>query len=281
VRILVVEDEHQLAANLREGLQADGYEVDVAGDGVTGLALARRYPYRAMILDLMLPRLNGYRVCAELRRAGSTVPILMLTAKDGEYDEAEALDTGADDYLTKPFSYLVLLARLRALVLARLDHSQPVPSTVDDVPVVDLAGIVAEHMAERTVTSRTGIDFIARAAQPVPVAGAELSLRRVPGNLVDNAARYAATTVVASVTAQDGVATLAVADDGPGIPPADRDRIFERFVRLDDARGRDSGGAGLGLAIVHGIVTSLGGSVRVAEGATFVVTLPLAGADRG
>jgi DNA-binding response OmpR family regulator len=116
MRILVVEDEARLAENLREGLEADGYTVHPAGDGMTGLALARRFPYDAMVLDLLLPRLNGYQVCARLRRDGSTVPILMLTAKDGEYDEAEALDTGADDYLTKPFSYVVLLARLRALL---------------------------------------------------------------------------------------------------------------------------------------------------------------------
>ncbi|GIJ70860.1 response regulator transcription factor [Virgisporangium ochraceum] len=116
MRILVVEDEPRLVANLRDGLRDDGYTVDTATDGRTGLMLAREGRHRAMILDLMLPRLNGYQVCAQLRREGSTLPILMLTAKDGEYDEAEALDTGADDYLTKPFSYVVLLARLRALL---------------------------------------------------------------------------------------------------------------------------------------------------------------------
>jgi DNA-binding response OmpR family regulator len=116
MRILVVEDEGRLAENLRDGLQAAGYTVDTAADGVTGLRLARGSRYDAMILDLLLPRLNGYQVCAHLRRDRSRLPILMLTAKDGEYDEAEALDTGADDYLTKPFSYVVLLARLRALL---------------------------------------------------------------------------------------------------------------------------------------------------------------------
>jgi DNA-binding response OmpR family regulator len=115
VRVLVVEDEPELAASLARGLMAQGYAVDLAGDGREGLALASAHPYHAVILDLMLPGLNGYRVCAELRRAGVTTPILVLTAKDGEYDEAEALDTGADDYLAKPFSYLVLVARLRAL----------------------------------------------------------------------------------------------------------------------------------------------------------------------
>ncbi len=116
VRLLMVEDEERLAASLAAGLRAEGYAVDVAHDGWHGFHLAQGNRYAAVILDIMLPGLNGFRVCARLRAAGSTVPILMLTAKDGEYDEAEALDTGADDYLSKPFSQMVLLARLRALV---------------------------------------------------------------------------------------------------------------------------------------------------------------------
>lgn len=116
MRLLVVEDEERLAATLAYGLRAEGYAVDLARDGREGLDLARTHPYAAIVLDIMLPGLNGYRVCAELRRAGSAVPILMLTAKNGEYDEAEALDTGADDFLAKPFSYVVLAARLRALL---------------------------------------------------------------------------------------------------------------------------------------------------------------------
>ena len=116
MRILVVEDEERLASYVRQGLEAEGYSVDVAADGEAGLVMAETQPYDAVILDIMLPKLNGYRVCAQLRDAGNWVPILMLTAKDGEYDEAEALDTGADDFLRKPFSFVVLLARLRALV---------------------------------------------------------------------------------------------------------------------------------------------------------------------
>jgi DNA-binding response OmpR family regulator len=116
VRVLVVEDEKQLAAGLRNGLEAEGFAVDVAYDGTDGLWMAREHPYDAIVLDIMLPGLNGYRVCAALRSEENWTPILMLTAKDGELDEAEALDTGADDYLTKPFSYVVLVARLRALL---------------------------------------------------------------------------------------------------------------------------------------------------------------------
>lgn len=116
MRVLVVEDEKRLAESLQWGLEADGYAVDLARDGVEGLYLAEQHPYQVIILDIMLPGLNGYRVCAALRERGVDTPILMLTAKTGGHDEAEALDTGADDFLRKPFSYLVLTARIRALV---------------------------------------------------------------------------------------------------------------------------------------------------------------------
>ena len=115
MRILVVEDERALARALKRGLEAEGYAVDVAPDGQEGLWQAREQDYDAIVLDIMLPKVNGFQVCADLRREGNWTPILMLTAKEGEFDEAEALDTGADDFLSKPFSFVVLLARLRAL----------------------------------------------------------------------------------------------------------------------------------------------------------------------
>lgn len=116
MRILVVEDQRRLAAALQRGLTAEGFSVDVAPDGAEGLLHARERSYDAIVLDILLPKLNGYRICATLRDEGDWTPILMLSAKSGEWDEAEALDTGADDFLSKPFSYVVLLARLRALV---------------------------------------------------------------------------------------------------------------------------------------------------------------------
>jgi DNA-binding response OmpR family regulator len=116
MRVLVVEDEKRLAAGLRTGLEAEGFAVDVALDGTDGLWMAREHSYDAIVLDIMLPGVNGYRVCTTLREEGIWTPILMLTAKVGEWDEVEALDTGADDYLTKPFSYAILVARLRALM---------------------------------------------------------------------------------------------------------------------------------------------------------------------
>ena len=116
MRVLIVEDEERLAEGLRKGLEAEGFATDVAANGVDGLWMAREHPYDAIVLDIMLPGLNGYRVCASLRAEGIWTPILMLTAKDGEFDEAEALDTGADDFVSKPFSHVALVARLRALM---------------------------------------------------------------------------------------------------------------------------------------------------------------------
>ncbi|MER5770393.1 response regulator transcription factor [Streptomyces sp. NPDC001985] len=116
MRILVVEDDPRLVELLRRGLTGEGFAVDAADNGLRGLELALENEYDIVVLDVMLPRMNGFRVCARMREAGSWTPVLMLTAKDGEYDEAEGLDTGADDYVTKPFSYVALVARLRALV---------------------------------------------------------------------------------------------------------------------------------------------------------------------
>ncbi|MGW0735541.1 response regulator transcription factor [Streptomyces sp. NPDC002851] len=116
MRVLVVEDDERLAEVLRDGLAAEGFDVHWARDGREGLRLARAGTYDVITLDVMLPGLHGYDVCARLRAAGDKTPILMLTAKDGEYDEADGLDTGADDYLSKPFSFVVLAARLKALI---------------------------------------------------------------------------------------------------------------------------------------------------------------------
>ena len=113
--MLVVEDEVHLANVVARGLGAEGFTVEVTHDGLEGLWRARERQYGAIVLDILLPRMNGFEVCRTLRAEGVWTPILMLTAKNGEYDEAEALDTGADDFLAKPFSFVVLVARLRAL----------------------------------------------------------------------------------------------------------------------------------------------------------------------
>jgi len=153
VRVLVVEDEARLAAALQRGLQAEGFAVDVAGDGQDGLELARHGEYDAMILDVMLPRLSGYRVVRQLRAEQKWLPVLMLSAKDGEYDQADGLDCGADDYLTKPFSYVVLLARLRAL-LRRGTPERPAVLRHGDVELDPAVRRVTVAGAEVVLTAR-------------------------------------------------------------------------------------------------------------------------------
>lgn len=115
MRVLVVEDDARLSEVLSDGLTAEGFSVDVVSDGADGFWQAREGAHDVIVLDVLLPSMNGYVIAERLRRERVWTPILMLTAKDGEYDEAEGLDVGADDYLRKPFSFMVLVARLRAL----------------------------------------------------------------------------------------------------------------------------------------------------------------------
>ncbi|HEX6870077.1 MAG TPA: response regulator transcription factor [Micromonosporaceae bacterium] len=153
MRVLVVEDEVRLATALQRGLQAEGFAVDLAADGPTGLELARHGEYDAMILDVMLPGLSGYRVVRALRAEQHWLPVLMLSAKDGEHDQADGLDCGADDYLTKPFSYVVLLARLRAL-LRRGTPRRPTVLTVGEVSLDPAQRRVTRGGTEVNLTTR-------------------------------------------------------------------------------------------------------------------------------
>ena len=141
MRVLVVEDERHLAGGIKRGLEAEGFAVDTSFDGPDGLERANEGDYDAIVLDIMLPGMNGYKVCSSLREAGNWTPIIMLTAKDGELDEAEALDTGADDFLSKPFSYIVLVARIRAL-LRRGGRERP--------PVLEVGDLRLDPAAHRT-----------------------------------------------------------------------------------------------------------------------------------
>jgi DNA-binding response OmpR family regulator len=165
VRLLIVEDEARLASALQRGLIAEGFTVDLAHTGNEGLQLARDSAYDLIILDIMLPGLSGYRIIEALRGEENWVPILMLTAKDGEYDEADALDLGADDYLTKPFSFVVLLARIRAL-LRRGVQPRPASLAVDDLILNPAAHTVTRGETQIELTPRefSLLEFLMRRA---------------------------------------------------------------------------------------------------------------------
>ncbi|MFF3257342.1 response regulator transcription factor [Actinacidiphila glaucinigra] len=154
MRVLIVEDERRLAVSLARGLTAEGFAVDVVHDGLEGLHRAGEGVHDLVVLDIMLPGMNGYRVCAALRETGNEVPILMLTAKDGEYDEAEGLDTGADDYLTKPFSYVVLVARVKALLRRR--------GSAGASPVLRLGTLVLDTAARRVFRNDAEVTLTAK-----------------------------------------------------------------------------------------------------------------------
>jgi DNA-binding response OmpR family regulator len=168
VKLLVVEDDLKIAAAVKRGLEADGFTVDVATDGDDGWWMATEGSYDLLVLDIMLPRRNGYALCRDLRAAGDWTPILMLTAKEGDLDEAEALETGADDFLSKPFSFPVLIARIRAL-LRRSGGRDPVPAVVGALRVDALGRRVWSSGTEVVLTRREFdvLEFLVRRAGQV------------------------------------------------------------------------------------------------------------------
>jgi len=153
VKILVIEDDPKINNAIRRGLVAEGFGVELAADGEEGLWLACQGRFDVIVLDILLPKMNGFRVCAGVRAAGVSTPILMLTAKDGELDETEALDTGADDYLTKPFSFPVLVAHIRALARRGVARS-PAPESVGDLHLDGARRTVRRGDLEIKLTAR-------------------------------------------------------------------------------------------------------------------------------
>ena len=168
MKVLIVEDDRKIATAVKRGLEAEGFTVEVAFDGADGLWRATEGAYDLIVLDIMLPGRNGFQICADLRAGGDWTPILMLTAKDGDLDEAEALDTGADDFLTKPFSFPVLVARVRALV-RRATGRNPVPVAVGDVRMDPGERRVWRGSAEVFLTGREFevLEFLVRRAGQV------------------------------------------------------------------------------------------------------------------
>ena len=174
MRLLIVEDEHRMAAAMQRGLTHAGFIVDIAGDGIRGLELATTVGYDVIVLDVMLPGLSGYEVTRQLRARKVWTPILLASAKDGDYDQADGLDLGADDYLTKPFSFVVLLARIRAL-MRRGAQPRPVLLTVANLTLDPAARTVSksEQLIDLTAREFAMLEYLMR-QHPRPVNKAEL-----------------------------------------------------------------------------------------------------------
>jgi DNA-binding response OmpR family regulator len=168
VRILFIEDEDRLREALCQGLRADGHDVMAASNGSEGLRLAQEQSFDVIVCDILLPHVNGFQICARLREQAIWTPILMLTAKDGEWDQAEALDAGADDYLTKPFSYVVLHAHLRALARRGAHGGEDEPS------VLRCGDLVLDHREHRCTR---GDDEIMLSRREFDILGVLLSRR--------------------------------------------------------------------------------------------------------
>ncbi|WP_394551991.1 response regulator transcription factor [Agromyces sp. MMS24-JH15] len=153
MRVLIVEDERRLADGMKRGLEAEGFAVDTAANGIDGLWLAQEQPYAAIVLDLMLPGMSGYTICRRLREADNWTPVLVLTAKDGVDDQVEALETGADDYLSKPYTFAILVARIRALIRR---GSSPRP------PILRVGDLALDPSTRRVERDGEPIDLTAR-----------------------------------------------------------------------------------------------------------------------
>ena len=164
MKLLVVEDDKKIAAVVKRGLEAEGFSVQVALNGTDGLWYATEGSFDLIVLDIMLPGRNGFQICADLRAAGDWTPILMLTAKDGDLDEAEALDAGADDYLTKPFSFPVLIARVRSVLRRASNRSAPVPLVAGDLRIDPAARRAwrGEHEVALTARQFEVLEFLLR-----------------------------------------------------------------------------------------------------------------------
>jgi len=289
VRILVVDDEAAVRESLSRTLRFEGYDVDVAGDGVAAIDEVRRQEPDAVILDVMMPRLDGLEACRRWRADGLLLPVLMLTARDSVGDRVAGLDAGADDYLIKLFALQELLARLRAL-LRRSLVSAPATGLLRFADLTLNPDTREVRRGEREVRlTRTeftilevflrhprgaarpvrgpGVTFEVRAA-PSVISGRPVALERMVLNLLDNAAKWGPPTgtVHIELRGDADIAVLTVADAGPGIDPADLPHVFERFYRATAARAMP--GSGLGLAIVAQTVAQHRGTVTAGRSAT-------------
>jgi signal transduction histidine kinase len=277
-----VEDEKRLANFVKKGLEEEYYIIDLALDGVAGFGLFQTFPYDLIIVDIMLPKMDGLALCQSIRGLNTQIPVLMLTARSSVEDRVKGLDTGADDYLVKPFAFSELSARVRALLRRKLPQQSQQLRVGDLVLDSDLSDLLqrmfeltqalAEDKEIRTVLH---ID-----AQP-KISGDPAQVSQVIINLIDNAIKYTPRDGCVEITlnTRDANAVVCVSDTGIGIPSGEIPYVFERFYQVDKARSGENRGVGLGLSIVKRIVEAHEGQISVqseeGRGTTFSVTFPL------
>ena len=275
MRVLIVEDERKLAQVLAASLEAEHYDVVVAPTGEDGFYRLNAEQFDLVVLDLMLPGRSGLEILQTLRQRRVDTPVLSLTARDGIEDRVTGLDLGADDYLVK-------IDRLTRLVdtLLRLSRGDAgtVKLTREAVDLADLARDVTSSL--QVLAEERGQTLHVEAGGDASVSADRLVLRDAVTNLVDNAIKYGpgGSTITLRVGAADSHATLSVADQGPGIAAEHRERIFDRFYRIDEGRARERGGTGLGLAIAKWAVAANSGRLELqgdGPGSVFTITLPL------
>ena len=300
-KILIVEDEVRLAETLRDLLELEHYAADISHDGESGLDNALSDIYDLVILDVMLPKKDGFSILRKLRQAGKTVPVLMLSARSELSDRVEGLDCGADYYLTKPFEPKELLdgagmtdkparwsGNIRSeakqmsslveqmLTLARADNGVR-PAAMEPVNLSDVATDCA--LAFEPVAFEAGKPLEDHIAEEVAVTGDADRLRRLISILVDNAVKYGAEggTITLTLEKTDRQARLTVANPGEPIPPENLAHLFERFYRADTSRGEKTG-FGLGLSIADTIAREHKGTLKAESDAAstrFIFTMPL------
>jgi signal transduction histidine kinase len=259
--LLIVDDEDNLRSMLAAALRHHGFEVSAVATGREALAALPDSAPDLVVLDVMLPDVDGFEVCRRMRAGGDRTPVLFLTARDSTEDKVRGLTLGGDDYLHKPFSLEELVARVGA-VLRRTGRAR------EDRTVLACGDLTMDDDADLH--------------GPIVVLGDEDRLRQVLANVVGNALVHtpAGVPVDLAVTAAGDEARITVTDHGPGMTPEVAARVTERFYRADPARARGRGGSGLGLAIADAAIAAHGGTIDVRSapgvGTTVTITLPLA-----
>lgn len=278
MRILLAEDERSLSRAVIALLEKNNYSADAVYDGQEALEYLEAGNYDALILDLMMPKMDGLTVLRTLREQGNPIPVLILTAKSEVDDKVLGLDTGANDYLTKPFSTQELMARIRAMTrsqaqrltaltndliyLSRMEEEQPKLQYID-FPISDVVEEMAQSFAAPARSQDK--DFQVQVQPMLSFQGDEKGIRQLASILLDNALKYSPTGGQLALRLEKQGRNLLLTVSNTGAQPMEQDKLphlFDRFYRTDQSRNSQSGGYGLGLSIAKSIVSAHKGKIR-------------------